>query len=185
MQAGRVPGRVQTPPEAHGQGAPGKLHENRLLRPYRAPVFHRFPDPGRRPGLWYCAPLGLSTCFRKYGYEQCTRLQTTITHFEHCRVLPGFSRHRPLATVFRRWCQTRGACRPEPALAGLLDQRIHPKIRHRIYETEHLAPVRRQALKRQDSYLPPNGSRTHRMGGKPIPHPHRVEAATFVPCSKC
>ena len=60
--------------------------------------------------------------------------RSTLNTLLFCRASAGTS---PLATVFRRWYQSPAACRPEPALAGLLDQWIHPKIPHRIYETDH------------------------------------------------
>jgi hypothetical protein len=77
--------------------------------------------------------------FQKYACEtQPTARPAMIPCAHHGRV-PALSRHGPLATVFRRWYPSRGAHSRQPASAGLLDQRIHPKIRDPIYETQHLA----------------------------------------------
>ena len=91
-------------------------------------VLKRLPPKQRiRPG----AQVRLSTGCRKYRDEPSALRHPASPNFERPGLLPGFSRQIPLATVFRRWCGKREPFPWEPALAGLLDQRIHPTIRHR------------------------------------------------------
>ena len=78
----------------------------------------------------------LSRCFRKPSHIWYTVARVAATLPERCPGLPGFSRHCLLATAFRRWYGRRGACLSQPALAGLFDRRVHPKIRHRIREAQ-------------------------------------------------
>ena len=118
---GSTPRRLRKPPSANS------LH---VLQP-------NAPKRKRLSGISsHCL---LSTPFHKYRYERHHTARAWTARSGRHRRVPGFSRHLPLATVFRRWSPSRRACRPQPASAGLLDQRIIDACADRatVWETWH------------------------------------------------
>ena len=94
---------------AHGASRAGRPCD---VRPHARVAFR----PLRQPKICSIVrAMGNSTPFHKYRYETHHTARAWIARSGRHRRVPGFSRHLPLATVFRRWCPSRGSCCPQPA----------------------------------------------------------------------